>query len=428
MADACFPMVRSLTSIESEAFIWVDVDFGGHADCDTDPQSALEAVRWYCREKGYKHFLRVRFRPSPPSYKDNGIYTFVLRDASTARLWRDVVKDPNLDPPGLTIDRNGTPEPFTVPRNKRRQPSLKTLHAVLQDEDNGGPWIISNKSLEKISEEKIKRLIQKRRDKTHAGTGDVTGSGGGGGGGDGALSSQTAITSSPTNQPAAAASAGSPPAASASSEAGMTPQDTTPRPSPCTTPGTTQRQRAKQPSQSDSQFARSGSGERSFLALPSQAHDSSVQAFGGGGAGGGGAGGLTSGSDSSREPEGDRTDGSSAKKAKTTHHRATSACAGQAEERVAGMGSSLQSQASTLTYVDQPEPGEPELFPLAVHDLDMQTSPPFDDWDRARALALPLLCGDDWYGVAPELAAKAAIKAITTFLRDHLEVDCLRVR
>ena len=69
-----------------------------------------------------------------------------------------------------------------------------------------------------------------------------------------------------------------------------------------------------------------------------------------------------------------------------------------------------------------------EHFPLAVTDLDTPTRAAVGQWHQARSLALPLLCADDWYGVDPELAAKAAIKAITTFLRDHLEVDCLRVR
>ncbi|MGB1601544.1 MAG: hypothetical protein ACPIOQ_52920, partial [Promethearchaeia archaeon] len=117
--------------------------------------------------------------------------------------------------------------------------------------------------------------------------------------------------------------------------------------------------------------------------------------------GGAGAGGLTSGGAPSREPEGDRTDGSSAKKAKTTHHKATSGCAGQAEasrpqaggqgrtddvivisddedriataadpahsdvsggeetETVAGTGSSLQSQTLTLPCARTPEPDDP---------------------------------------------------------------------
>ena len=223
MADACFPAVRSLTEIESKAIMWVDVDFGGHAD----PQSALEAVRWYCREKGYKHFLRVRFRPSPPSYKDNGIYTFVLRDASTARLWRDVLMDPNLDPPGLRIDRNGTPKPFTMPRNQKGQPSLgKLFHALKK---MGG--IIDDKLLRRTSEENIDAWVRDRCWRQPSDADD--GSGGGGGSGS---SSQTVITSSPTNQPAAAASAGSPPAASALSDTGMTPQDTAPHSSPFTTP------------------------------------------------------------------------------------------------------------------------------------------------------------------------------------------------
>ena len=117
--------------------------------------------------------------------------------------------------------------------------------------------------------------------------------------------------------------------------------------------------------------------------------------------GGAGAGGLDSGCAPSREPEGDRTDGSSAKKAKTTHQKATSECAGQAEasrpqagrqgrtedvivisddeeriataagpahsgvsggeetETVAGTGSSLQSQTLTLPCARTPEPDDP---------------------------------------------------------------------
>ena len=397
-------LTRRFDKKESSAFVWMEFN------CGVDGGERLRVLREHFRKDRYVHFLSVQWRITGKRYR----YGFRVDMESKAQeihkvlreLRGDQVKDFSL---GSKINNGGE------------------MSWVLKG------YLVRDDQLGYLTDEKIDALVAGSGVGVEDEGGDVvptgtSGSGAGGGGGSSLSSSQTVITSSPTNQPAAAAIAGSPPAASASSEAGMTPQDTTPRPSPCTTPGTTQRQRLKQPSQSDSQFARSGSGARSFLALPSQAHDSSVQAFGGGGAGGGGAGGLTSGSDSSREPEGDRTDGSSAKKAKTTHHRATSACAGQAEERVAGMGSSLQSQASTLTYVDQPEPGEPELFPLAVHDLDMQTSPPFDDWDRARALALPLLCGDDWYGVAPELAANAAIKAITTFLRDHLEVDCLRVR
>ena len=372
MADACFPMVRSLTSIESEAFIWVDVDFGGHAD----PQSALEAVRWYCREKGlkYEHFLRVHFCPRNT---DNGIYTYAFRDASTARLWRDVLMDPNLDPPGLRIDRNGTPEPFTVPRNKKGQPSLRTLLAVLQEEDNDGPWIISNKSLEKISEEKINDLIQKRRDKTHAGTGGVPGSGGGGGGGGGASSSQTAITSSPTKHSAAAASAGSSPTASASSEAGMTPPAITPSSSLIHTP-MFERQRLEQPARSarGGEVASSAQVRLNFdqpLKLQSAWNKAremfpKVNDYLSSAARGGGAGvrGLTSGDAPSREPEGDRTDGSSAKKAKKTHHKATLDCAahsdvsgGEETETVAGTGSSLQSQTLTLPCARTPEPDDP---------------------------------------------------------------------
>ena len=82
--------------------------------------------------------------------------------------------------------------------------------------------------------------------------------------------------------------------------------------------------------------------------------------------GGAGARGLTSGDAPSREPEGDRTDGSSAKKAKTTHHKATSECAahsdvsgGEETETVAGTGSSLQSQTLTLPCARTPEPDDP---------------------------------------------------------------------
>ena len=359
MADACFPAVRSLTSIESEAFIWVDVDFGGHAD----PQSALEAVRWYCREKGlkYEHFLRVHFCPRNT---DNGIYTYAFRDASTARLWRDVLMDPNLDPPALRIYRNGTPKPFTMPRNQKGQPSLgKLFHALKK---MGG--IIDDKLLRRTSEENIDAWV---RDRCWRQPSD-----GDGGGGSGS-SSQTVITSSPTKQPAAAASAGSSPTASASSEAGMTPPAITPSSSLIHTP-MFERQRLEQPARSarGGEVASSAQVRLNFdqpLKLQSAWNKAremfpKVNDYLSSAARGGGAGvrGLTSGDAPSREPEGDRTDGSSAKKAKKTHHKATLECAahsdvsgGEETETVAGTGSSLQSQTLTLPCARTPEPDDP---------------------------------------------------------------------
>ena len=65
-----------------------------------------------------------------------------------------------------------------------------------------------------------------------------------------------------------------------------------------------------------------------------------------------------------------------------------------------------------------------EHFPLAVTDLDTLTRAAVGQWHQARSLALPLLCADDWYGVDPELAAKAAINALKTYLDNHPEVDC----
>lgn len=66
-----------------------------------------------------------------------------------------------------------------------------------------------------------------------------------------------------------------------------------------------------------------------------------------------------------------------------------------------------------------------EQFRLAVTDLDTLTRAAVGQWHQARSLALPLLCADDWYGVDPRLAAKAAINALKTYLDNHPEVDCL---
>ena len=390
MADACFPVVRSFTKSQSSCIEWAEVDLGeclggvtagGHAhpeSTETLQTLALQTVRWYCRENGlnYKHFLRVHFHPGNT---DNGIYTFAFRDASTARLWRDVLMDPNLDPPGLLIDRNGTPEPFTVPR-ENGQPSLGKLFHELKN--MGG--IVEDKLLKSVSQENIDAWVRDR----YSGQPSDGDDGSGGGGGDGS-----------------------------SSQAGMTPPAIPPS-SSLVQPPMLERQRVNQPARSarSARSVRNGEGassvqvrldfgqplkrqsawEKAGDMLPKLNEYWSSEARGGGA----GAGGLDSGCAPSREPEGDRTDGSSAKKAKTTHQKATSECAGQAEasrpqagrqgrtedvivisddeeriataagpsgvsggeetETLAGIGSSLQSQTFTLPFDDDPFSATPE--------------------------------------------------------------------
>ena len=311
MEDASFPcvfpsQVHQRTAIESSAIKWADVDFGGR----DDPRGALDAVRWHSRGDGRKHFLRVQW----PS---GDLVTYALRDASFARLLRDVFRDPQLDPPGKQIVlRNGTSEPFKMPR-KDGKPSLGRLvswcrFGVPSKEDPGDargygqrgtkdPYIIEAASAtwKRMSEEDIDDMIE--RFQSEAG---------------GGASSQASVTTSPA-MPAAIASAGSPPAASAPSDAGMIlPTRLFPL----------EREHVEQPAQS----ARSGENVRANLSMcvhtvslggadNSPVHISALdkaraklpevinyqassRALGGGGADGGGSGGRSIGASSQAVP------------------------------------------------------------------------------------------------------------------------------